>query len=969
MTFLLFVAVVYLIAKSARIGDAEREISSLKNRISQLERYISLLSGKFAPAVSKTSSETAVRQEASAVGPGSAPPAGAAPGSVPAPVLRPHAEPGPIPGALEPDMPGPAPAKTVDWENFAGASLFAWLGGFALFLGLVFFVKYSIDAGYLSPLVRVALGLAGGTALVTGGAYIKDRGVKITSDTLCASGIAVLYASVYAAGSFYGFIGQGPEFLFMAIVSASAFFLSVHMNAQFVAILGLAGGFLTPLLLSAGEARTLALFSYIGLLDIALLALAARMRWPALVWLSGLGTLALEFSWYGRFFSVEQVWPAAAVFALFPALYAAMSFLRDNLRLKDDFAGASAPALAIAGVLAAWNMAGFNGLAGRPAPAFTLLMLVNITLCALSWREAGFYEPWRKIVSLLNFVTLLRWTIYSVTPETLPLALFFFVLFSILGGIFPLYMRARGKTQITYADGLAATLCLLPLLPLIFKCGTGSWLVWPAVAVIAAAGLAVAAALGAASLAVGGFALVLIVMLFWLFKMPLAGGGIGLMIMAAVMAGVFMGVGAGLKKLSGALDMPPDNPLFKHFSLLSVLPSFMLMFVAVFYFKPLAPHAAFGAALAVAVLLLAAARVYTKGEAAYMALIGSFLVQLAWHSVMETGMEPAGIAWHCLFLAVFLAYPYIARGRFSQMPAVWITAALAGCAQFLLVYGACKPLVPPLARGFVPAAFAVLYLAVALFEARGRGGDGFSRSRLAWSGGMTLFFITLIFPVQFDREWLTIAWGLEGAALVWLYARLPHPGLKRAAYILLAASFARLALNGSVLTYHIRQDVPVFNWYLYTYGLVAAACFIGAKLWPENEGELFATRPSPVLSGMGVILLFLLLNIEIADYFSAGSALTFEFSGNLVRDMVYTLGWGLFALGLLVAGLYKRSRAGRLAAVALMSATVLKLFFHDLWVLGQLYRVGAFVGLAVLLIVVSYLYQRFVRGNHETSVP
>ena len=71
------------------------------------------------------------------------------------------------------------------------------------------------------------------------------------------------------------------------------------------------------------------------------------------------------------------------------------------------------------------------------------------------------------------------------------------------------------------------------------------------------------------------------------------------------------------------------------------------------------------------------------------------------------------------------------------------------------------------------------------------------------------------------------------------------------------------------------------------------------------------------LAGLGTVLAFLLLNIEIADYFSApGSTLTFQFSGSFARDMTYSIAWALFALALLVYGILKKipprcaSRAG-----------------------------------------------------------
>ena len=93
-------------------------------------------------------------------------------------------------------------------------------------------------------------------------------------------------------------------------------------------------------------------------------------------------------------------------------------------------------------------------------------------------------------------------------------------------------------------------------------------------------------------------------------------------------------------------------------------------------------------------------------------------------------------------------------------------------------------------------------------------------SLLAWFGGATLFFVTLVFPIQFDRQWITVGWALEGMALLWLFHRIPHQGLRLTGFGLLTVAFVRLALNPAVLTYHARGDLPILNWYLYAYGVV-----------------------------------------------------------------------------------------------------------------------------------------------------
>jgi uncharacterized membrane protein len=118
----------------------------------------------------------------------------------------------------------------------------------------------------------------------------------------------------------------------------------------------------------------------------------------------------------------------------------------------------------------------------------------------------------------------------------------------------------------------------------------------------------------------------------------------------------------------------------------------------------------------------------------------------------------------------------------------------------------------------------------------------------------------------------------------------------------------------------------------------------------------------PLLWTIGVVLAFLLVNIEIADFFCAPGteALVFQFSGNIARDMSYSIAWGLYALLLLIIGIRIRNAPVRFASLGLLGVTVLKLFFHDLSELDQLYRIGAFIVVAVIAILASFLYQRFL---------
>jgi uncharacterized membrane protein len=354
------------------------------------------------------------------------------------------------------------------------------------------------------------------------------------------------------------------------------------------------------------------------------------------------------------------------------------------------------------------------------------------------------------------------------------------------------------------------------------------------------------------------------------------------------------------------------------------------------------------------------------------ALAGVAALEFAWdarHGTRSFAGPP--FAWHVIFYAVFTIFPFVFRSRFAVLTGPWAVAAVAGVVQFPLVYRMIKrAALNDDVMGLVPAVFAIAPLVSMLAIYRSPPVDQRARlNQLAWFGGVALFFVTLVFPIQFERQWITLGWALEGAALLWLFRRVPHPGLRVTGVVLLIAAFVRLAINPAVLEYHARSGTPILNWYLYTYGIVITCLFVGANLIPPTRGRALGFNVRPLLNALGTILAFLLLNIQIADFFSPPGTrvLTFQFSGNFGRDMTYTIAWALFALALLLISIWKQTRAGRYAALALLGVAVLKLFVHDLERLGALHRIGALFAVAIIAIAASLAYQRFLPGDESTG--
>jgi uncharacterized membrane protein len=93
----------------------------------------------------------------------------------------------------------------------------------------------------------------------------------------------------------------------------------------------------------------------------------------------------------------------------------------------------------------------------------------------------------------------------------------------------------------------------------------------------------------------------------------------------------------------------------------------------------------------------------------------------------------------------------------------------------------------------------------------------------------------------------------------------------------------------------------------------------------------------------------------------------FQFGGDLAREMTYTIAWAVFALVLLVAGIIRKLAGARYGGIGLLSVTLVKLFFHDLAHLDQLYRIGAFIAVAIVAMLAAFAYQRFYSSGAKSK--
>jgi uncharacterized membrane protein len=212
--------------------------------------------------------------------------------------------------------------------------------------------------------------------------------------------------------------------------------------------------------------------------------------------------------------------------------------------------------------------------------------------------------------------------------------------------------------------------------------------------------------------------------------------------------------------------------------------------------------------------------------------------------------------------------------------------------------------------------------------------------------------IILLLPIV----WILIALALEAALLSWLFARFAYRGFLGWSVSLAIALFVWITFDAvlytQVGTYALLAGFAV--------ALCAGAMFVAAWFAP---GAM--TRIRLLFSLAGLIESWYLVNIIIANaYHSTGVALNIEFMNFVPReDITYTIAWSLIATGLLFIGFHWDWQGARVGATGLLILAVLKCFLHDLVRRGDPYRVPSLLGVAVSLLVVGVVLQRYTTSR------
>jgi uncharacterized membrane protein len=912
----------------------------------------------------------------------SLPPAAPAPPatSVPSVVSAPSATPMPAAAAASVTAveAAPRPAR-LSFEELVGARLLVWVGAAALALAGAFLVKISFERGWISPPVRVGLGVAFGMALLGVSEGLRRSSGRI-SEALAAAGIADLFACFLAATNLYRLVPRAAGFLLMSLTTAVAVALALRRPPQgpdgtradrgparrapagsqgvMVALLGLAGGFLTPALIQTEHPSARNLFGYLLLLIAGQLSVAWRRRWrwlalaalgAGLLWAAArLGALfhGADAAWLSLFLlllALGAILPPAAAAATDSQPPPGTDAVEGAVELPFSAAAASEaagpldlpPLVAVTAALAL--LAGTVSRSGYSPGEWGFLELLAAGVLALAWLDPR-YLALAWAAATINAALLASWG-GQLAPDGSGR---FLATALAAGGLFAL-------------AGWAAALAGPPSRRL-----PPGWLSAPE----AAGHPAAPEAAGHPAAAPSG--------------LPAPGGaahrpGVWAALSAAAGVTFFLIAWQGAREAAGltsetwgglalgaaALYLAAAVPVARRRrSRAELTPALAALAVAVTALVSLAvPLALRRDSFAAAWALEAAALAWLAGRFCLPVLIvlARLLAPIAVIAALLSGAVERARGEPPIFNELLFAYGL-------PLAALALAAWLARRAGPLVRGGgraATSPgrLAVELEWEAVAVGLALVTLEVhQLFQPAPAAGGPLEAGVDAWPG---------------LGEWAAVAsaWLALGLALLWLNRRLDRPSLALGGRLIvllgLAGALAGPGVAANPLWNHEPVgETPVWNLLVAAYALPAALAVAAAAEVRRQGGR----RLPGVAGAIALLLGFAWISLEVRQAFQ-GSFLDGGGMAGAAERYAYSVAWVLYGVALLLGGIVRRGRVLRYGSLAVMLLAVAKVFLYDTARLSDLYRVLSFLGLGASLLLLGYLYQHFVFRDRQDGEP
>lgn len=928
--------------------------------------------------------------------------------------------------------PSTPPRKRVPIEKLLGVTGAAVLGGIILAVAGVYLYAWARDRGLITPAMRVAMGYALGAVCLAGSGPLRKRGYAVTGDALAGGGVVILYAASWAAHQVFGLWHVGVSYGAMITITVLCAWLALRRSSQLIAALGLLGGFATPLALSTGSDHPIGLFGYTLLVNLGFLSVAHKRRWPQIGVLALVGTFGIEALWILNRMRGETFWIALLALGVFAALFVVFTALQPAVE-RARWAASQLGALLLPFFFALYFATQPDVNVGRHlAPIATLAAVILACGGWVARRQGlGFATLGTAAGSIgVVFVWVARqdFDYDGDWSRAWELAVCCAVLALVQLVHVELAARAERRAGTSGGSLGVSSACVLgfgagaALLLAILKNNSIGFTPWFGALAVIALVLARTSALSGRAWITWASAIPLgLALWIWsetastnTFRFLHTEPGVWILASAALYFGVEW-----LRRMS------PQRTSAAHAQAI-VLACGLCALAGTL---PPVAGSIWAAALEIGLLGLLFASAARRapstvwlGLAAVFTAYGQADLVNGYVLPQVTSLEHLGIV-----LAFLLACGGIAgfalRGWFDtngvarvraltvllwliplrEVCSSWTSGGWKGLPAALLaatVFGAwtwssrgARATQTREVRGLVGRTLQKLFPKSSAFSAGVQDSAGLSSSAggaetgsfdrpidtaRAWFHAVALSLALAILPLQFDKNWPVVALALAGAGIVWV-------GRRERRVTFACAGAALLALGTiSAIASRVAGSLPVYehafaNWLAWIFLVPAAAAVFASNHARQlasscAQATALAVRIAANVCGIAaIVLVFAWLNLAIRDAFGTSPSFGWSHEHLPARDLTLSIAWALYALTLLVLGVSRRSSGLRWMSLILFLASIAKVFLFDLGHLEGLQRVASLLGLAIALLGVSVLYQRFVfrRGSdtESTDVP
>jgi len=191
------------------------------------------------------------------------------------------------------------PSRLLGW--LLGGNTVVRAGVIILFFGVAFLLKYASERVHVPIELRLAGVAFGAAALLLLGWRLRERRTGYAL-ALQGGGVGLLYLVIYAAFRLYALLPPAPTFALLAAVAGLSAALAVLQDARSLAVAGVTGGFLAPVLASTGTGSHVMLFGYYAVLNLGILAIALHKAWRELNLVGFAFTFVVAGLWGGTYY-------------------------------------------------------------------------------------------------------------------------------------------------------------------------------------------------------------------------------------------------------------------------------------------------------------------------------------------------------------------------------------------------------------------------------------------------------------------------------------------------------------------------------------------------------------------------------------------------------------------------------------------------------------------------------------------